>query len=198
MYIGRLCVCLSVCPSVRLSVCPSVRLSVCSSVRLFVCSSVCVCVCVCVYQHGAHGRGVHVAGPASYHGQLQFYHHLHTNRLKMNHANRQSHHQSTFSGPAPAIISFNVEGLTAVKQQPVADLSNTHQCVVVCMQETHRGPDDIRSNNPGMDLAIERPQWQCHICHVRQCNIANRGQQHRDSESRSLRHISDVCLQTTR
>ena len=57
-------------------------------------------------------------------------------------------------------MSFNVEGLSAAKQQLVADLSSKHRCAVVCMQETHRGPNDIRPNVPGMDLAIERPHAQ--------------------------------------
>ena len=34
------------------------------------------------------------------------------------------------------------------------------QCAVVCIQETHRGPDAIRPSIPGMDLAIERPHSQ--------------------------------------
>ena len=72
----------------------------------------------------------------------------------------QSHTQRTISGPAITVMSFNVEGLSAAKQQLVADLSSRHQCAVICMQETHRGPNDIRSNVPGMDLVIERPHAQ--------------------------------------
>ena len=87
-------------------------------------------------------------------------------------------------------MSFNVEGLSAAKQQLFADLSSKHQCAHVCMQETHRGPNYIRPNVPGMDLAIERPNAQFAGSpiivrdvrdhrHRRQRNIANRGQQHR-------------------
>ena len=63
----------------------------------------------------------------------------------------QSHTEGSFSGPALTIMSSNVEGLSAAKQQLVADLSSKHRCAVVCMQETHRGPNDIRPNVPGMD-----------------------------------------------
>ena len=71
-----------------------------------------------------------------------------------------SHTEGSFSGPALTIMSFNDEGLSAAKQQLVADLSSTHRCAVVCMQETHRGPNDIRPNVPGIDLTIERPHAQ--------------------------------------
>ena len=67
----------------------------------------------------------------------------------------QSHTEGPFSGPAQTIMSFNVEGLSAAKQQLIADLRHRLH-TVVCMQETHRGPDDIRPRIPGMDWAIER------------------------------------------
>ena len=57
-------------------------------------------------------------------------------------------------------MSFNVEGLSAAKEQLIADLRQRLQCAVVCIQETHRGPDAIRPSIPGMDLAIERPHSQ--------------------------------------
>ena len=57
-------------------------------------------------------------------------------------------------------MPFNVEGLSAAKQQLVAELSSKHKCAVICMQETHRGPNDIRPNAPGMNLAIERSHAQ--------------------------------------
>ena len=57
-------------------------------------------------------------------------------------------------------MPFNVEGISAAKEQVIADLRHQLQCAVVCMQETHRGPDDIRPIIPGMDLAIERPHSQ--------------------------------------
>ena len=72
----------------------------------------------------------------------------------------QSHNEGSFSGPALTIMSFNVEGLSAAKQQLVADLSSKNRCAVVCMQDTNRGQNDIRPNVPGMNLAIERPHAQ--------------------------------------
>ena len=57
-------------------------------------------------------------------------------------------------------MSFNVEGLSAAKEQLIADLRQRHMCAVVCIQETHRWPDAIRPSIPGMDLAIERPHPQ--------------------------------------
>ena len=72
----------------------------------------------------------------------------------------QSHTKGPFSGPALTIMSFNVEGLSAAKEQLIADLRQRHLCAVVCIQETHRGPDAIRPSIPGMDLAIERPHPQ--------------------------------------
>ena len=57
-------------------------------------------------------------------------------------------------------MSFNVEGLSAANEQLIADLRQRLQCAVVCIQETHRGPDAIRPSIPGMDLAIERPHSQ--------------------------------------
>ena len=50
--------------------------------------------------------------------------------------------------------------LSAAKEQIIADLRHRLQCAVVCMQETHRRPEDIRPSIPGMDLAIERPHSQ--------------------------------------
>ena len=72
----------------------------------------------------------------------------------------QSHTKGSFSGPALTIMSFNVEWLSAAKEQLVADLRQRLQCAVVCIKETHRGPDAIRPSIPGMDLAIERPHSQ--------------------------------------
>ena len=74
---------------------------------------------------------------------------------------RQGHTEGSFSGSGLTIMSFNVEGLSAAKQQRIAELRHRLQGAVVCIKETHRGPDDIRSNIPGMDVAIERPHSQC-------------------------------------
>ena len=72
----------------------------------------------------------------------------------------QSHTKGTFSGPALTIMSYNVEGLSAAKEQLIADIRHRLQCAVVCIQETRRGPDAIRPSIPGMDLAIESPYSQ--------------------------------------
>ena len=58
------------------------------------------------------------------------------------------------------IMSFNVEGLSEATEQLIADLRHRLQCAVVCIQETHRGPDAIRPSIPGMNLAIERAHSQ--------------------------------------
>ncbi len=105
---------------------------------------------------------MHVASPARFQ-YMQFYYPLHTHRRRCFQEGEtlvQSHTEWSLSGPALTIMSFNVEGLSAAKQQLVDDLSNKHRCAVVCMQETHCGPNDIRPNVPGMDLAIERPHAQ--------------------------------------
>ena len=72
----------------------------------------------------------------------------------------QRHTKGPFSGPALTIMSFNVEGLSAAKEQLIADLRHRLQCAVVCIQETHREPDAIRPRIPGMDLVIERAHSQ--------------------------------------
>ena len=117
----------------------------------------------CSYWYtGAHSRSVHVASPARFQ-YLQFYYRLHTNRricFQEKRDTRQSHAEGPLSEPALTIMSFNVEGLSAAKEQPVADLRHRLQCAVVCVQETHRGRDDIRPSIPGMDLTIERPPSQ--------------------------------------
>ena len=53
-----------------------------------------------------------------------------------------------------------MQGLSAAKEQLIADLRQRLQCAVVCVQETHRGPDAICLSIPGMDFVIERPHSQ--------------------------------------
>ena len=85
----------------------------------------------------------------------------------------QSHTKGPFSGPAVTIMSCNVEGLSAAKEQLIADLRHRLQCAVVCIKETHRGPDAIRPSIPGMDLAIERPHSQYGSAIFRPANLEN-------------------------
>ena len=110
----------------------------------------------------AHSRSVHVAGPARFPISAILLPPSHKSKkmLPRKRDTSQSHTGGSLSGPALTIMSFNVEGLSAAKQQLVADLSSKHRCAVICMQETHRGPNDIRSNVPGIDLAIERTHAQ--------------------------------------
>ena len=109
----------------------------------------------------SHSRSLHVASPDRLQ-YLQFYYHLHTNRRRCFQESDTpvSHTEGPFSGPALTIMSFNVEVISAAKEQLIADLRRRLHCAVVCMQENHRGPDGIRPSIPGMDLAIERPQSQ--------------------------------------
>ena len=106
---------------------------------------------------------MHVASPARFQYLLLHYH-LHTNRRRCFQEN-EIQVRVTLKGPfqgrlGQSCMSFNVEGRSAAKQKLIADLRHRLQCAVVCMQETHRGPDDIRPSIPGMDLAIERPHSQ--------------------------------------
>ena len=110
---------------------------------------------------GAHSRSVHVASPARFQiCNSPTPSHKSKKMLPRKRDASQSHTKGPFSGPALTIMSFNVEGLSAAKVQLIADLGKRHLCAVVCIQETHRGPDAIRPSIPGMDLAIERPHLQ--------------------------------------
>ena len=59
--------------------------------------------------------------------------------------------------PALTIISLNIEGLSAAKEDLVAKLCREHQCDILCLQETHRGPKHHRPRVEGMTTLIERP-----------------------------------------
>ena len=56
-----------------------------------------------------------------------------------------------------AIISANIEGLSSPKRYLIAKLCCEHNCQVLCLQETHRGPNNNRPNITGMKMAIESP-----------------------------------------
>ena len=136
-------------------------------VRLYISEMEIACIIIITYPltifAGAHStRSVHVASPARYQ-YLQLYYHLHTNRRRCYQESETPVRvalKGPFKGPALTFWSFNGEGLSAAKQQLIADLRHRLQCAVVCMQEIHRGPDDIRPSIPEMDLAIERPHTQ--------------------------------------
>ena len=53
--------------------------------------------------------------------------------------------------------SANIEGLSSPKRDLIAKLCCEHNCQVLCLQETHRGPNNNRPTITGMKMAIERP-----------------------------------------
>ena len=55
------------------------------------------------------------------------------------------------------ILSANIEGLSSPKRDLIAKLCCEHNCQVLCLQETHRGPNNNRPTITGMKMAIERP-----------------------------------------
>ena len=56
------------------------------------------------------------------------------------------------------IISANIEGLSPPKRDLIAKLCSEHNCQVLCLKETHKGPNNNIPNITGMKMAIERPQ----------------------------------------
>ena len=64
---------------------------------------------------------------------------------------------TSFQGRAFTVISANIEGLSAAKQQILADRCSYLHCDVLCLQETHRGSNDCRPTIPGMVLIAESP-----------------------------------------
>ena len=68
--------------------------------------------------------------------------------------------RGSFLGPALTVISINIEGFSTAKQQILAELCSNLHCDVLCIQETHRGSDNIRPSIPGMVFANERPHNQ--------------------------------------
>ena len=58
---------------------------------------------------------------------------------------------------AIAVISANVEGLTASKASIIAVMRKEQHCHCLCLQETHRSKDHARPRIPGMALVAERP-----------------------------------------
>ena len=59
--------------------------------------------------------------------------------------------------PALMVMSINIEGLSSVKQQIMAELCVKYKCDVLCMQETHRSNKAIRPRINGMELVAEIP-----------------------------------------
>ena len=44
-----------------------------------------------------------------------------------------------YARPALCMMSINVDGLSAIKEQYIADLSNKHKCDMVCLQRSIEG-----------------------------------------------------------
>ena len=63
--------------------------------------------------------------------------------------------QSLFT--ALAVISANIEGLTASKASMLSEMCKREYCHCLCLQETHRAPHLARPKIPGMTLIVRRP-----------------------------------------
>ena len=72
----------------------------------------------------------------------------------------QCQQHGPLSEPALTVTSINIEGMSAAKQQPLAELCEKQKCDVLCVQETHRGLKAIRPNIRGMSLVAEIPHEQ--------------------------------------
>ena len=55
------------------------------------------------------------------------------------------------------VISLNIEGLSAAKEDLIAKMCLKHTCSVLCLQETHRGPQSHRPKVNGMTCIAELP-----------------------------------------
>ena len=55
------------------------------------------------------------------------------------------------------IISANIGGHSSPKRDLIAKLCCEHNCQVLCLQETHKGPNNNRPTITGMKMSIERP-----------------------------------------
>ena len=103
-----------------------------------------------------HSRSVHVAALGIRYIWLQIL--LPPSTKSMYHELRSYLCSTTVTMPSTmTIISENIEGLSSPKRDLIAKLCSEHNCQVLCLQETHRGPNNNRPNITGMKMAIERP-----------------------------------------
>lgn len=65
-----------------------------------------------------------------------------------------------FSKPTLVTTSINIEGLSANKELLLSDMCKQHNCDILVLQETHRGPTSNRPKISGMKLVLERPHDQ--------------------------------------
>ena len=84
------------------------------------------------------------------------------------------------------VISINVECFSSAKIDIIAKFCRDVACHVLCLQETHQGPNSVRPLIPGMKLAIESP----HERHLHNLNIT--------IESTSPSRVSNVELLATK
>ncbi|KAL1448195.1 hypothetical protein WDU94_012261, partial [Cyamophila willieti] len=63
---------------------------------------------------------------------------------------------TSLSTPTLNITSLNIEGISATKEELLADMCRDQNINILVMQETHRGPQDIRPKINGMMLVNER------------------------------------------
>ena len=72
----------------------------------------------------------------------------------------QCQQHGPLSEPALTVTSINIEGMSAAKQQLLAELCEKQKCDDLCVQETHRGLKAIRPKIRGMSLVAEIPHEQ--------------------------------------
>ena len=58
-----------------------------------------------------------------------------------------------FSGPALSTVSINIEGYSQAKAEIVSTFAHGYD--IICMQETHIGPEHCRPSIHGMELIAE-------------------------------------------
>ena len=62
-----------------------------------------------------------------------------------------------FSKPSMTVISLNIEGLSAAKEDLIAKMCFKHKCIVLCLQKNHCGPQSYRSRVNEMTCIAELP-----------------------------------------
>ena len=55
------------------------------------------------------------------------------------------------------VMSINNEDFSSVKGHLIGKICHEIDCDILCLQETHRGPQQFRPKVPGMKLVVERP-----------------------------------------
>lgn len=58
------------------------------------------------------------------------------------------------------ITSFTVGRLSATKQDTPSIIRKVHKCIILCIQESYRRPQQIRPNMPQMKLINDIPHEQ--------------------------------------